>query len=245
MRTRFLIRLDDACPTMSHEKWERMEMLLDKYSVQPMVGVIPHNEDPKQQIDSEDIDFWNKVLLWEKKEWVIALHGYNHVYSTKEGGINPLWQKSEFAGQTIEIQKDKIRKGVTILSSYGINPKYFFAPSHTFDENTLVALKEESEIRIISDCVAFKPFVYNDFIFIPQVFGHCIKLPFRGIYTFCFHPNTMSDKAFEELESFLKAHYNSFINWNEIDLCNVKTKSIADSLFSYIYFSYRRIRGLR
>ena len=42
----YVIRLDDACPTMNHANWNRMEYLLDKYSVRPIVGVIPENQDP-------------------------------------------------------------------------------------------------------------------------------------------------------------------------------------------------------
>ena len=28
----YVIRLDDACPTMNHANWNRMECLLDKYN---------------------------------------------------------------------------------------------------------------------------------------------------------------------------------------------------------------------
>ena len=103
--TNYLIRLDDACPTMCYAKWDRIESLLDKYEVKPMVGVIPHNEDSKLQIDPEDGNFWQKVKVWKEKCWVIAMHGYNHVYTSKEGGINPLWKKSEFAGHPLELQR--------------------------------------------------------------------------------------------------------------------------------------------
>lgn len=47
--------------------------------------------------------------------------------------------------------------GVAVMREYGINLKYFSALSHTFDENTLVALQEESDIRIISDTIATRP----------------------------------------------------------------------------------------
>lgn len=88
------------------------------------------------------------------KGWIIALHGYNHVYSTNEGGINPVNKRSEFAGISLEQQKKKIRSGVKIFRENGHDPQVFFAPSHTFDENTIKALKEESNIRIISDTIA-------------------------------------------------------------------------------------------
>lgn len=89
---KYLIRLDDACPTMDGAKWQRMFDILDRYVVRPMVGIIPHNEDPKQEIDAPDVEFWNKAKLWHQKGYAIALHGYNHCYISNEGlkGLNPL-----------------------------------------------------------------------------------------------------------------------------------------------------------
>ena len=108
--SKYLIRLDDACPTMDAVKWQRVEDMLDRYGVRPMVGVIPANSDPKQIIDSEDVAFWDKVKTWENKGWAIALHGYDHCYISEDGlkGLNPLWARSEFAGVSLEKQKEKI-----------------------------------------------------------------------------------------------------------------------------------------
>lgn len=247
MRQKYLIRLDDACPTMDASKWRRMENILDDYGVKPMVGVIPRNEDPKQLIDSEDNGFWNKVNMWERKGWAIALHGYNHCYSSDGGmkGINPMWSRSEFAGLSLEKQKEKIRKGVAIMKDAGVEPKYFFAPSHTFDENTLTALREESDIRFISDTIARYPYKKDDFWFVPQITGHCVKMPFAGIYTFCFHPNTMSDAAFLQLEAFIKQYKQQFISFSDIDWEKFGKKKAADWLLSWAFFTYRKIRGLK
>lgn len=120
----YLIRLDDACPTMDARKWQRMEDMLDAYGVKPMVGVIPASKDPKQQIDAADAEFWTKVKAWEKKGWAIALHGYDHCFISDAGmkGLNPLWERSEFAGVPLEQQKEKISKGVAILRANGIDP---------------------------------------------------------------------------------------------------------------------------
>ena len=246
MKRQYLIRLDDACPTMDHAKWQRMEDILDKYGIKPMVGVIPHNEDTMQQIDSPLDGFWNKVKSWEQKGWAIALHGYSHSYISNEGkkGLNPLWDFSEFAGVPLVEQKEKIRKGIEILKEHDIVPKYFFAPGHTFDENTLTALREESEIRIISDTIATKPYRYKDFFIIPQFSGQCREMKLPGIYTFCFHPNTMNDAAFEQLEFFLKTHQNEFISFSRLDLSKVKSKSLFNKLLSFGYFTCRKLRRL-
>ena len=45
MSARYLIRLDDACHTMDTFKWDKIENILDKYSVKPIVSVIPDNKD--------------------------------------------------------------------------------------------------------------------------------------------------------------------------------------------------------
>ena len=137
----YLIRLDDASDHMNTERWERMEQILDENGVKPLVGVIPLNRDPMLLEFPEDPFFWEKAKAWQDKGWRIALHGYEHVYSTAEGGINPVHNKSEFAGHTLEEQRRKIREGLSVLQVKGLTPDVFFAPSHTFDKNTLRALE--------------------------------------------------------------------------------------------------------
>ena len=244
---KYLIRLDDACPTMDAAKWQRMEDMLDRYGVRPMVGVIPANSDPKQKINPEDTTFWTKVKSWVNKGWAIALHGYDHCYISEDGlkGLNPLWARSEFAGVPLEKQKEKIREGVKIFRSHGIDPKYFFAPSHTYDKNTLVALKEESNIRIISDTIATKPYKEGDFTIIPQLGGHCSEMKIPGVWTSCFHPNSLTDTQFNALEAFLMKHKGEFISFGDIDLSNIDKKDAVSQIMSWCYFTMRKIKGIK
>jgi len=230
---------------MDRAKWQRIEAVLDCYNVRPMVGVIPNNNDSKQKISPYDKTFWQKVRIWEKKGWAIALHGYDHCYISTEKGINPIWSRSEFAGIPYELQAEKIRKGVSIFREHGIHPKFFFAPSHTFDEDTLLALRKESDIRIISDTIATKPYRKDDFIFIPQLGGHCINIPFPGIWTFCLHPSVMTDNDFEDLERFLKSHSERFLSFADLSLDSLKGKSMMSRLLSSVYFTYRNLRGIK
>ena len=246
-KIKYLIRLDDACPTMDHMKWQQVENILNRYGVCPMAGIIPNNENPHEIIDGANALFWEKVLSWKNKGWTIAMHGYNHCYTSNGGlkGLNPIWERSEFAGLSLEEQRNKIRLGVSIMREHGINPNYFFAPSHTFDENTIVALREESDIRIISDTIGRYPYKKEDFWFIPQIVGHCMKMPIGGIYTFCFHPNIMKEHDFMCLESFLKDYSTSFIAFDDIKLDSYGDKVFVDKLLSFLFFKYRNIRGLR
>ena len=232
----YIIRLDDAADRMDCKKWDRMEALLDKYDIKPLVGVIPNCKDEMMNIYDCDPDFWNKVHQWDAKGWTIALHGYEHVYCTTDGGINPVNKRSEFAGLSLEQQKNKIKKGVEIFRRNEVEPKVFFAPSHTFDLNTIEALKQESNIRIISDTVANKPYSQYDMTFVPQQSGKVRKLPFK-VVTFCYHPNMMEEQEFIYLESFLKKYNKLFTSFPIFK--QTKRKSLLDLALNKLYFSRR------
>ena len=66
--SKYILRLDDACEKMDIEKWDRMEQLLDKYGVKPLVGIIPHCEDSMMYDYSVDSKFWSKVNNWIIKQ---------------------------------------------------------------------------------------------------------------------------------------------------------------------------------
>lgn len=241
LKNKFLIRLDDACPYMDSARWHRIEEILDTYGVKPLVGIIPANADPQTMIEQEDQAFWEKAHLWIEKGWVIALHGYDHVCITKDGGINPVHQRSEFAGLSYNEQAEKITKGYLILKEHGVEPAYFFAPSHTFDETTLKAIKEQTPIRKISDLIATKPYRRGEFTMVPCQMGKLREMPISGYWCACYHPNNMKEEEFDALESFLTVHHHEFITFD--DLPESGRKSLKDKLLSFAYYTLRRIKG--
>lgn len=247
MREQYLMRLDDACPTMDHEKWGRLEVIFDKHGIRPMVGIVPDNQDITLICQDPEPGFWELVRSWQAKGWAIAMHGVEHRYVSEKGlqGMNPMWRRSEFAGVPLEEQKSKIRKGISALKEKEIDPHYFFAPSHTFDENTLLALREETDIRIISDTIANMPYFHKGFALVPQVCGRPRIMHVPGIWTFCLHPNTMKNADFELVDEFLKTHSRDFISWGGLDLTNLRGKNLFSRIMSFLFFGYRRIRGLK
>ena len=68
------------------------------------------------------------------------MHGFNHVYDTKTRGNINCGFKSEFAGHSFIKQYEKIKKGKEILESHNVYTDVFFAPSNSYDDNTLRAL---------------------------------------------------------------------------------------------------------
>ena len=234
----YLIRLDDASDHMNIENWDRIERLLDEYGIKPLVGIIPENRDPMLLEFPADPAFWEKARRWQEKGWRIALHGYVHVCASDCAGINPVHNRSEFAGCSLEEQCAKIREGLQILQGHGLKPDVFFAPSHTFDNNTMEALRMESEIRTISDTVANDVYCRSGFTFIPQQSGRVRKLPFR-VATICLHPNFTTDAEFLEIEAFFQGNTEAFLNPQEISQTTRK-RSLLDCLYEKAYFLRRK-----
>ena len=235
---KYIIRCDDACPTMNRKMWQKIEDLCDKYNIKPIMAVIPNNNDPKQIKDTVDPNFWDKVRNWQKKDYPIALHGYDHVYISKDSGLVPFNNKSEFAGLSLEEQSNKIKKGIEIFHKEKVNTSIWVAPSHTFDENTLEALKEHTTIKIISDGIGLFPFIKYGFNWIPQQLGQVRKMPF-GIWTICLHPNVMDEKSYETFEKFIVKNHKNFISIYDL---NYKYFSILDALFEKFYWTVRKYK---
>src|SRR5258706_11301801 len=85
MAASYLIRLDDACPEMDSERWQRVEEVLDEFKIKPIIAVVPDNQDNDLKRQSIDPVFWDKVRRWQSKGWAIAMHGHTHVmHATNE-----------------------------------------------------------------------------------------------------------------------------------------------------------------
>jgi len=234
MFAKYIIRLDDASPFMSRNKWDRMELLLDKYNIKPMVAIIPNNQDEKLILDEYDEKFWDKASSWQDKGWEIALHGYNHKYISKERSIVPINDYSEFAGLSLEKQKIKIQQGIKVFKEHSLTCRLWIAPAHSFDENTILALQSESEIDTISDGIAFSLFWQHGMFWIPQQLWRARKMPF-GLWTICYHPEMMSEKEFNALELFLEENSKNVTTLNSITL-KKREKNIFEKIFEILYW---------
>ena len=153
---------------MDWQKFERIQNLFFEYGIKPIIAVIPDNQDEKIKINPPDSAFWQKIKELGNRGWIIAMHGYQHKYAQENGGILKIHAKSEFAGLPHQEQYDKIKKGKEILENHGIKTDIFIAPGHSFDKNTLKALKENG-FNAISDGIALYPFKKYDIIWVPQI----------------------------------------------------------------------------
>jgi predicted deacetylase len=211
MGARYLVRLDDACPTMDAERWAAVEALLRGRGVSPIVAVVPANADPDLVRGSADGSFWERARSWAALGWVIALHGYSHSLRPSPRGLVPVNAYSEFVGLSEEEQRRRIREGVAVLAAQGLEPAVWVAPAHGFDEATLASLRDESRVRIVSDGFTRRAVLRGDFVWLPQQLWRPRKMG-GGLWTICLHPNTLSEPALGKLARFIDENREAFVH---------------------------------
>ena len=213
---RYLVRIDDVSPYMSKDKFEAVKAVLDKYGICPIIGVIPDCRDENIKASPDDRysqDEYRELLTdLISRGWTVAMHGINHVYTTEDAGLLGINPFSEFAGLSYDTQYTKLRQGREILRRLGADTRLFMAPGHSFDLNTLKALKMLG-FEAVTDGMAKIPYIREGILFIPCTLVAYNKI--KGTDTVCLHPNLMDDTDIAELESFLKKHKDSAITYDE------------------------------
>lgn len=184
--TKILLRFDDICPTMNWRQWDDAKSLMDSLGVKALIGVIPDCRDQDLMIDEPRVDFWNYIKELQQQGFSIAMHGYQHVFDINAKGLVTPVKHSEFAGHPYEVQYEKIKKGKTILIAHGIETDIFFAPAHSYDDNTLKALAANG-FRYISDGESSKPYKRKGIVCIPARSGGFSLLRFLNYHTIVLH----------------------------------------------------------
>ena len=210
-----LIRFDDISENMKWEFMEKCEVLFDEYNIKPVLGIIPNNQDNELKKYPKKENFWQIVKRWQSKGWTIAMHGYSHVYDneTYKKDFFGYGGKSEFFGHSLEEQKKRLKKGIEIFKENDIDIKIFFAPNHTYDENTFIALKQFG-IKEVIDGYGLLPYTYKEIQFIPQLFYKTIMLPF-GIQSTQLHINYWNEKDFSKFKKFIVKNHKKILTYND------------------------------
>jgi predicted deacetylase len=210
----YLLRIDDLCPTVHAERWQRLRALIEEFGIRPILAVVPANRDRDLDASPRDRDFWNSMRAMQANGAAIALHGLNHVCSARGRSLIPLHATSECAGLDLDAQSYRIARGLEILRSHGLEPRLFVAPRHGFDRNTLLALREQG-VGFISDGFARLPFVRFGVTWIPmQLWSPVVRA--TGLWTICIHPNTADNACIEGLRRFLTDHAPEFTSFDRV-----------------------------
>lgn len=259
IRMKIAVRMDDIVPHMDWERFLAMKELLDAHGIRPLIGVVPDNRD--EQLDRKEKNkvqglpltepgedpetfFWRYIRQLQEEGWSIALHGYQHLYTSQSGGLFPLNLFSEFAGVEAEKQREMIAAGRKILESHGIHTDLFMAPAHSYDRHTLAALQAEGFHRI-TDGFGRRPYRRSGMIFYPIAFRLKSSLKKKGVTTMVLHTNTMSDRELEECgRIFSSEEMISYDAYLEMEPCQ---RGLAGCLGEYLMAAGKRwlVQGLR
>lgn len=215
---RILVRIDDICPTMDFHQFQVAMELMDQYNVKPLLGVIPDCQDPDLLIDDSFDDYWHFIKELQNKGYTIAMHGYMHVFDNHARGIVVKRWDSEFAGHSYEIQMEKIRMGKQILESHGIYTDIFFAPGHSYDENTIKALAANG-FKYMSDGLSLKPYEIHNIICIPARSPGMPRLSIGTNHTAVFHTHEWAFEnkryCYHQFVNLIEQHHNEILTWFE------------------------------
>ncbi|MCH5248414.1 MAG: DUF2334 domain-containing protein [Lachnospiraceae bacterium] len=209
------VRMDDITPDMNWENFNFFLALFEKTGITPLLGIVPDNKDDSLSRETSHEDFYEFMKTLEKKGFTLAMHGCHHVYSTKNGGLFPLNKYSEFAGLPYDRQKELLRYGKEKLKANGIETDIFMAPAHSYDTNTLKALKELGFAKI-TDGFGKHPYIYRGLVFYPISFRLAGSFKKKtGVTTMVIHANTVNETARADYEKLFKEQGKNMISYSE------------------------------
>lgn len=235
------IRMDDITPDMDWERFHTFKKMLDKFGIKPLIGVVPDNRDDNLHRAEVCDDFWKYVKELQDSGWCIALHGYHHIYTTSKGGLFPLNRFSEFAGIPLSHQRMMIQEGTEILKQHGISTDIFMAPAHSYDRNTLKALKEFGYNKI-TDGFGKCPYRWQGLTFYPISFllSRSFKKK-KGITTMVVHTNEIDDAGMKRLEELLQSYRDSLISYETFLIAESVDRGFLGHLAEYLLAVMKRI----
>jgi predicted deacetylase len=210
----YLLRFDDLCPTIEHERWLRYLPMIEEFGLRPILAVIPNNRDTELNLSSPDPMFWPLMRAMEAEGATIALHGYRHLCDSQGESLLSLHHHTEFAGVPEVTQQRWIREGLGVLRGQGLTPRIFVAPRHGFDHATLRALRKEG-IPLLSDGFARVPFNRGGITWIPQQLWSPVEKS-CGIWTICIHSNFTHASQVAELNEFVRTHAAQFTSLDRV-----------------------------
>lgn len=240
--SKFILRFDDLNPCHDHNKWEQIESFLIENDIKPIVAVVPDNKDDTLSVDKFDVNFWNNIKRLQGLGWSIALHGFNHKLKDCNNSIVKTNDYGEICDLSYQEQFDLISKGVEIFEKNSIKPDLYCAPAHSFDNNTIKALKDNN-IKDITDGY----YLYNGYSekyginFIPQQLWRFRKLPI-GIFTVCYHHNNMNTLDIEKFKKDVLKYKGSIIKVSDLKNRNL---NVIDYVFEFSFKILMKLKKIK
>ena len=209
--TYYLLRFDDINPNMNWERFNKLKLIINKYKIKSILGVIPKCEDKSIAVFPEYKNYLINLQKMKSEGDFIAQHGYTHLTDSKDKGLYGNERRSEFAGLDYQTQYERINKGKNILIKNKLWQPIFMAPVHTFDKTTLKVLKK-LDFKLITDGFSRYPYELQGLKLIPQLSAMPLPKYLPLISQLCIHINNLSEKKLNILISFIETNHHLFIS---------------------------------
>lgn len=212
-------RIDDVTERMDWESFDKFMSLMEEFRLKPLLGVVPFCRDTQLNQWELREDFWPYIVRLQKEGFCIAQHGDNHIYleGTRES-LFPANTYSAYSGLSYEDQYEKLKKGKEALEACGIVTDIFMAPAHSYDRNTLKALKNLGFHHMTDGCQK-TPYELEGLIF------HPIALSIRRIQyyvrkyasvTVVVHTNQISERTMGQYRGICERYLEHLCSYGEI-----------------------------
>ncbi|SEJ29189.1 hypothetical protein SAMN04488018_12217 [Myroides marinus] len=245
---KYIVRFDDLCPTMDWNKFSKIKEALEEYGIKSVLGVVPINRDPVLNIADNITEemFYHNIIKFKNYGDTIAQHGTYHIMHNCSGGIMKINKYGEICELPYNKQLELLTIGKQILVERNIWEPYYMAPAHSFDDNTLKALKELNFLALTDGWGGY-PYQLEDIICVPQLFAKPFTKFNIGYQTICLHTNNMNKFQIEEFVNFIHSNKGSFVNFKDIvankDL--LKPSITKFMLYNVSKFTIPIIRSIR
>jgi predicted deacetylase len=241
MGAAYIFRLDDITPGMDWDRFWALMQLFRRYGIKPLLGIVPDNRDHNLNRRPPHELFWDTMQDLAKSDEIdVAQHGYQHILVHRPNAsllgpaVGIRKEVSEFAGDPLIDQEFRISEGKNILAQRGLSTPYWIAPNHSFDKNTLQALRSNG-FTAVSDGIGLFPYVEHGLLFVPQTSWRARWMPF-GVHTICLHTNAITPLQIKELRLFLRRPY-CFTRFS--DVCREGTRyptaAVTNTTYATLY----------
>ena len=211
---RYILRFDDISEQMAWTKFLPLKKILEALDIKCALGVVPRNRDPNLNVERPKREFFDLIREFRDGGDAILQHGTHHQYTSKNCGLLRINNRSEFAGHPLEQQLSLLEAGKSVLQKEGVWQPFFMAPAHSFDDNTLEALRL-SGFKALSDGYGLYPYERLGIKFVPQLASRPIPW-LGGIQTICVHINKCSHADIAALADFATDNKERFLDFKSV-----------------------------
>ncbi len=122
---RYLLRIDDLCPTISAERWLQFRELIEEFNLQPILAIVPENHDPDLEISPPDPTFLqDHMRALESAGAMTGLHGYRHLCSNSGRSLLGLHRVPRSLQASLRQRNAPgFGSGLQILRGHGLTPR--------------------------------------------------------------------------------------------------------------------------